>query len=334
MSSVTSTPELVVDEKLAAAVDQAREVLAVDVPADQIGEHIAVVAETEFVATHLFTCLNPGYVGWNWAVSVTRAPESDDVTVDETVLLPGEKSLLAPEWLPWDARVQPGDLGPGDVLPTLPDDPRLEPGYTGSDIDTTEDDQLIPLLWELGLGRVRVLSVIGRDEAATRWAEGDGGPNAPIAKAVSDQCVTCGFLLPMGGPLGQAFGLCANEFSPSDGSIVTLDHGCGAHSDAEPEPVAVAVLDLVVDDRSPENLDTAELTEAELAEAGLAEAELAEAEPTEEAPTEEALTETESVQTEQAEPAQAEAPETPAALAEEPAEAPPTPAESADEEST
>ncbi|NQU36739.1 MAG: DUF3027 domain-containing protein [Actinobacteria bacterium] len=266
MSSVTSTPELVVDSKLAAAVDQAREVLSADIPADQIGKHIAVVAETEFVATHLFTCLNPGYVGWNWAVSVTRAPESDDVTVDETVLLPGEKSLLAPAWLPWDERVQPGDLGAGDVLPTLPDDLRLEPGYTGSDIDTTEDDQLIPLLWELGLGRVRVLSVVGRDEAATRWAEGDSGPNSPIAKGANHQCVTCGFLIAMGGPMGQAFGLCANEFSPSDGSIVTLDHGCGAHSDAEPEPVAVPVVDLIVDDRSPDNLDTAELTEAELAE--------------------------------------------------------------------
>ena len=71
----------------------------------------------------------------------------------------------------------------------------------------------------------------------------------------------------MGGPLGQAFGLCANEFSPSDGSIVTLDHGCGAHSDAEPEPVAVPVVGLVVDDKSPDTLDTAELTDAEVVEA-------------------------------------------------------------------
>ncbi len=266
MSSVTATPELVVDEKLAAAVEQAREVIAADVPADQLGDYLGVEPEAELVATHLFGCLNPGYVGWNWAVSVTRTPDSDVVTVNETVLLPGEKSLLAPEWLPWQSRVEPGDLGAGDVLPTEPDDPRLEPGYTGSDIDTTEDDQLIPVLWELGLGRVRVLSPLGRDEAATRWADGAGGPTSAVAKAANDQCVTCGFLIPMGGPLGRAFGLCANEYSPSDGSVVTLDHGCGAHSDAEPEPVPVAIVDLVVDDNSPDNLDTNELTEAELKE--------------------------------------------------------------------
>jgi hypothetical protein len=310
MSSVTLTPELVVDEKLAAAVDLAREVLAEDIPANQIGEHIAAVAETEFVATQLFACLNPGYVGWNWAVSVTRTPDSDVVTVNETVLLPGEHSLLAPEWLPWDARVKPGDLGPGDLLPTAPEDPRLEPGYTGSDIDTTKDDQLIPVLWELGLGRVRVLSVLGRDEAATRWVNGDGGPRSPVAKATSDQCVTCGYLVPMGGPLGQAFGLCANEFSPSDGSIVTLDHGCGAHSDAEPEPVAVPVVGLVVDDKSPDTLDTAELTDAEVAEAQ-AEAEEAQRE------------------VEQAEAAQGDAPQAEAEQAEVS-----QPTESTDEQST
>ncbi len=265
MSPVSTPADQIVDPHLAAAIDQAREVLAADVPEDQIGDHVDVVAEAELVATHLFACTNPGYVGWNWAVSVTRVPDSDDVTVNETVLLPGQDSLLAPAWLPWEERVAAGDLRPGDVLPTAPDDPRLEPGYTGSDQDTTEDDDLVPVLWELGLGRVRVLSMLGRDEAATRWAHGDGGPTSPIAKAARDQCSTCGFLVPMSGPLGQAFGLCANEYSPDDGRVVTLDHGCGAHSEAVAEPVAIATLELVVDDRSPDNLDTSELTEAELA---------------------------------------------------------------------
>ena len=30
----------------------------------------------------------------------------------------------------------------------------------------------------------------------------------------------------------QVFGVCANEYSPSDGQVVSLDHGCGAHSEA------------------------------------------------------------------------------------------------------
>jgi hypothetical protein len=36
--------------------------------------------------------------------------------------------------------------------------------------------------------------------------------------------------------------VCANEWSPSDGRVVTLDHGCGAHSETDmdhPEPPAV-----------------------------------------------------------------------------------------------
>ena len=264
IAPVTESAALVVDPQLAAAVEVARQVLAEDVPNDAIGDHLEVVAEGELIATHLFACLNPGYIGWRWAVNVTRVPDSDVVTVNETGLLAGNGSLLSPQWLPWDERVEAGDLGVGDVLPTAPDDVRLVPGYTGVDQDDTEDDDLAPVMWELGLGRVRVLSADGRDEAATRWADGDNGPNSPIAKAASEQCSTCGFLVIMTGPLGRAFGLCANEFSPSDGKVVSLDHGCGAHSEAEPEPLPVVVVDLVVDDLSPDGLDTTELSDDEL----------------------------------------------------------------------
>ncbi len=264
MTLVTESVELVVDPQLAEAVALARQVLNEDVPNDAIGEHLEVIAEAELVATHLFACTNPGYVGWRWAVNVTRVPESDVVTVNETVLLPGNGSLLSPQWLPWEERIKPGDLGVGDVLPTAPDDVRLLPGYTGAELDDTEDDDLKPVLWELGLGRVRVLSVEGRESAADRWAAGDNGPDAPIAKSASEQCSTCGFLIGMSGPLGRAFGLCANEFSPSDGSVVSLDHGCGAHSEVEPEPLPVVLVDLVVDDLSPDGLDTEALTDDEL----------------------------------------------------------------------
>jgi hypothetical protein len=32
--------------------------------------------------------------------------------------------------------------------------------------------------------------------------------------------------------LRQAFGACANEYAPDDGKVVSVDHGCGAHSQA------------------------------------------------------------------------------------------------------
>lgn len=78
---------------------------------------------------------------------------------------------------------------------------------------------------------VRVMSAIGRDEAAARWYLGDHGPLSPVAAAAPDHCLTCGFLVRLSGSLGRIFGVCANEYSPSDGLVVSFDHGCGAHSD-------------------------------------------------------------------------------------------------------
>ncbi|HXP20317.1 MAG TPA: DUF3027 domain-containing protein [Streptosporangiaceae bacterium] len=85
---------------------------------------------------------------------------------------------------------------------------------------------------ETGLRPTRVLSAIGRDETAVRWYTGDHGPGAALANAAPGHCLTCGFLVRLNGPLGRVFGVCANEFAPDDGRVVSVDHGCGAHSDA------------------------------------------------------------------------------------------------------
>ena len=44
--------------------------------------------------------------------------------------------------------------------------------------------------------------------------------------------LTKGFM-PMAGALRAVFGVCANGWSPSDGQVVSLDHGCGAHSETD-----------------------------------------------------------------------------------------------------
>ncbi len=225
------------DSFLVAAVDVARQAAEADVGAAMVGDHLGVVMEDERLATHTFACLNPGYVGWQWAVTLARVSRARVATVSEVVLLPGEGALVAPEWLPWSERVKPGDLGPGDVLPTPADDPRLTAGFTDEDDLESLSSQapLQPGQWELGIGRVRVLSPWGRDEASHRWSEGDFGPTASMAKQSALECVTCGFLLTMGGPFGQAFGVCANRMSPADGHVVSLAFGCGAHSEIERE---------------------------------------------------------------------------------------------------
>jgi hypothetical protein len=220
----TRTPRL--DAVCAGAAELAREAVT-EVDPGQVGEHLAALAEADRVVTHLFECRLPGYRGWRWAVTVARVPRSRHVTVSETVLLPGPEALQPPDWLPWDERLKPGDLGVGDLLPTAVDDERLVPGYLLSDDPAVEEAG-----WELGLGRTRVMSRAGRLETAQRWYEGEHGPDAAIAAAAprSARCGSCGFWLPLAGVLRQAFGVCGNLYAPDDGSVVSVDHGCGAHS--------------------------------------------------------------------------------------------------------
>jgi hypothetical protein len=238
--------------------------------ADVVGDHEGVFAEDERVATHLFRCLDRAYRGWRWAVTVNRAARAKAVTISETTLVPGPDSLLAPPWVPWSERVRPGDLGIGDLMPAAEDDERLVP------VSMLAGDEGV-LDWDDGVGagqlgligaleaepglddesvvgdsaarrRSRVLSAIGRDETAARWYQSEHGPGTPLARAAPGPCVTCGFLTSLSGPLGQVFGVCANEYAPDDGRVVSLDHGCGAHSEAVTGRPATGTVQPVIDE--------------------------------------------------------------------------------------
>ncbi len=230
------------DTVCAGAVDLAREAAEESAGVLGVGEYLGCQAEAERVVTHHFSCPHPGYAGWRWSVTVARASRARQATVDEVVLLPGAGALVAGAWVPWADRVQPGDVGPGMLMPSPDSDPRLEPGYTpgesAGDTEPAEASQIRAVVAELGLGRERVLSVAGRNEAAERWLSGDGGPDNPQSKQAPATCVTCGFFVRLRGGLGREFGVCANSYSPSDARVVSTDHGCGAHSGvAEPERV-------------------------------------------------------------------------------------------------
>jgi len=434
------------DRLCADAVDLARSA-AEEAGPGLVGAHLGTETESDRVVSHLFACLSRSYVGWRWAVTVVRAARSKQVTVSETVLLPGPDSLVAPAWVPWTERVRPGDLRVGDLMPAGEDDERLIPavviegadelldwdesdtwalgsGLPGFDLLSGDEasagdqpadrvrsvgdrpagevraagedqragdrvpgevraagedqragdrvssevqspaDQVRPAgdqvpcgaqepgqdqatagqapggvqvaggvqpvggIQAAGVGDevggdqavgdahageatgggpaatrpaaatsdqsaagqvavggqaaaaggqaagqgaggqaasqaagggkqepvtgvagasasavarrrpdaalrpVRVLSAIGRDETAARWYTGSHGPAAALAAAAPGHCLTCGFLVRLNGPLGRVFGVCANEFAPDDGRVVSVDHGCGAHSDA------------------------------------------------------------------------------------------------------
>jgi hypothetical protein len=316
------------DQACAEAVDLARAAAEADAGANQVGSHIGVEVEGDRVVTHLFASLDPAYVGWRWAVTVTRASRSKTVTVSESMLLPGPDALLAPVWVPWTERIRPGDLKAGDLLPARSDDERLVPAVTivgetglldwddsdawrladsadggGEPGEASQPAQAEPSQpgqtrnapgqatappgtgaeseprarahggrsrsrrrsgsrnrdRNLGVLRpARVLSAAGRDEAAFRWYASDHGPKSELANSAPANCVTCGFMVRLSGPLGHVFGVCANEFAPDDGKVVSFDHGCGAHSDgvATPEPEVPEMAAPTVDELGYDMLNT------------------------------------------------------------------------------
>lgn len=126
VATVTEWPEELAGV-LTGAAEQARTAVAEFSGADSVGDYLGFSYEDPNAATHRFLAHVPGYQGWQWAVVVAGYPGADHATISEVVLIPGPTALLAPEWIPWDQRVRPGDLGPGDLLAPAKDDPRLVP---------------------------------------------------------------------------------------------------------------------------------------------------------------------------------------------------------------
>ena len=227
---------------------------------DIVGEFVEVRGLCDNVSDFRFDCLKRGYEGWQWSVTLYHDEERDIWTVDETSLLPTSRALLAPAWIPWKDRLKPKDIAVTDALGTEPADPRLEPGYqadaetkstisrksssdsgdhqtesephertTPADIEQAVDSML--------LSRRHVLTALGRDQASERWYQGQHGPKSLSTRvAEGNTCSTCGFFVPLRGDLGAMFGVCANLWSPDDGRAVSIDHGCGEHSEIDPPP--------------------------------------------------------------------------------------------------
>lgn len=100
---------------------------------------------------------------------------------------------------------------------------------------TTADADVEQAVETFRLSRRHVMSPLGRSQAAQRWYEGPHGPKSLSTKiADGNICSTCGFFIPLQGELNIMFGVCANKWSPDDGRVVSLDHGCGEHSEIEP----------------------------------------------------------------------------------------------------
>ena len=95
----------------------------------QVGDFVEAIDLGDNVTDFRFeTCIR-GYEGWQWSVTLYHDVELDHWTVNESSLVPTDKALRPPEWIPWKDRLEPTDLAVTDSIGTDPDDPRMEEGF-------------------------------------------------------------------------------------------------------------------------------------------------------------------------------------------------------------
>lgn len=95
---MTSTPDETVSRALALTA------LGEITPVASIGEFVDSSVNEDGVLTLRFTNRLSGYPNWFWTVSLAQVDEAEP-TVLEVELLPGDGSLLAPDWVPWAERL-------------------------------------------------------------------------------------------------------------------------------------------------------------------------------------------------------------------------------------
>lgn len=84
--------------------DHARSALAEITPAESIGEFSEIVEDGQGLLSVFFVSQLAGYRDWRWFATVSQGEAGADRSVLEVGLLPGETSLLAPEWVAWADR--------------------------------------------------------------------------------------------------------------------------------------------------------------------------------------------------------------------------------------
>lgn len=216
---------------------------------NQVGDFVEAIDLGDDVTDFRFETRVRGYEGWQWSVTLYHDVELDHWTVNESSLVPTDRALRPPAWIPWKDRLEPTDLAVTDSIGTEPDDPRLEEGFRAtnagegapaetpemSETSETSKEDVEDAVEEFELSRRHVLTPLGRAQTAKRWYEGPRGPKSLSTKtADGNPCSTCGFFIPLKGELNLLFGVCANKWSPDDGRVVSVDHGCGEHSEIEP----------------------------------------------------------------------------------------------------
>lgn len=123
---------------------RARKALLEVTPESTVGAPAGTVDEGDGVVSVLFANRMPGYPGWRWTVSIAQV-EGDEPTVLEVELMPGDGSLVAPDWVPWSERLaeyragqEHDDSGDEDDDESDEDD---DEDTDDADYDDTDDDE-------------------------------------------------------------------------------------------------------------------------------------------------------------------------------------------------
>lgn len=73
-------------------------------PENGVGGFLGTKEEQPHTTSYRFEANLKGYVGWEWNVVVFQSKKSAPPTISEVVLLPGDKAIVAPGWVPWSER--------------------------------------------------------------------------------------------------------------------------------------------------------------------------------------------------------------------------------------
>jgi hypothetical protein len=83
----------------------ARQAAVGSAPQDGVGNFIDSVSDGEGVTTFHFESKLKGYRDWRWNVVLFQDATTHEATISEVVLMPGDESLIAPDWVPWSERL-------------------------------------------------------------------------------------------------------------------------------------------------------------------------------------------------------------------------------------
>ena len=177
-----------------------------DVGAADVGDHLGHVVEGERVVTHLFACTRPGYPGWRWSVTVARATASEGRHRRRGRADPGRRGDRRARVgaLP-RAASSPATSRPATCCPsrrTTRGWCRRTPSATTRSTPTTRRRSARSPRTSASAGSAPSRSE-GRDLAAQRWYDGDGGPSRRSPSPRPTCCINCGFLVRHRRPAGR-----------------------------------------------------------------------------------------------------------------------------------